>query len=92
VTPRRRHAIVGLGSRSRLYTTALLGKYQQSGELVGLCDVLLLEDLFGEHAGEHPLRRGAGYLDGCTRSCPAFGANRAFATGQPVDLTGLVKL
>jgi predicted dehydrogenase len=51
VTPRRRYAIVGLGSRSRLYTSALLGsrsrlytsallgKYQQSGELVGLCDV-----------------------------------------------------
>ena len=36
----KRFAIVGLGSRSRdVDTSALLGKYRQSGVLVGLCDV-----------------------------------------------------
>jgi len=36
--PRTRYAIVGLGSRARTYTRALLGPYRERGELVGLCD------------------------------------------------------
>jgi predicted dehydrogenase len=35
---RTRYAIVGLGSRARLYTRALIGLYRAHGELVGMCD------------------------------------------------------
>ena len=35
---RTRYAIVGLGSRSRMFSTALLTEYRDSTELVGLCD------------------------------------------------------
>jgi predicted dehydrogenase len=35
---RARYAVVGLGSRSRMFTTALLTEYHESGELVALCD------------------------------------------------------
>ncbi len=34
-----RYAVVGLGSRSLMYTSALLGEHRAAGELVGLCDV-----------------------------------------------------
>ena len=36
---RRRYALVGTGSRSNLYTTALATTYADRAELVGLCDV-----------------------------------------------------
>lgn len=35
---RKRWAIVGLGSRSRMYLGALIGKYRDGNELVALCD------------------------------------------------------
>jgi predicted dehydrogenase len=35
---RARYAVVGLGSRSRMFTTALLTGYRESGQLVALCD------------------------------------------------------
>ncbi|MEQ7125150.1 Gfo/Idh/MocA family oxidoreductase [Actinopolymorpha sp. B11F2] len=35
---RARYAVVGLGSRSRMFTTALLTEYHESGQLVALCD------------------------------------------------------
>ncbi|GAA2758601.1 Gfo/Idh/MocA family oxidoreductase [Actinopolymorpha rutila] len=35
---RTRYAVVGLGSRSRMFTTALLTEYRDRGELVALCD------------------------------------------------------
>ena len=34
-----RYAVVGLGSRSRMFTTALLTGYRDRGQLVGLCDL-----------------------------------------------------
>jgi predicted dehydrogenase len=39
VSERTRYAIVGLGKRSRLFTTAILGDYADRAELVALCDV-----------------------------------------------------
>ena len=36
--PRKRFAVVGNGSRSRMYTTALTGKFRDRNELVALCD------------------------------------------------------
>jgi len=35
---RKRYAIVGLGSRSGMFTEAILGKYSDRCELVTLCD------------------------------------------------------
>lgn len=37
-TPRRRWIIVGLGSRSRMYTTAITQTFRDGNELVGICD------------------------------------------------------
>jgi predicted dehydrogenase len=36
---RSRYAVVGLGSRSRMFTRALLNEHSDDGELVALCDV-----------------------------------------------------
>jgi predicted dehydrogenase len=36
---KKRYAIVGLGSRSQMYTHALLGEYAPRAELVALCDL-----------------------------------------------------
>ncbi|HEX6291023.1 MAG TPA: Gfo/Idh/MocA family oxidoreductase [Herpetosiphonaceae bacterium] len=36
---RKRYAIVGLGSRSRMFTTAILKDYSERAELVAFCDV-----------------------------------------------------
>lgn len=36
---RRRYAIVGVGSRARMFADAILGKFKSQAELVGLCDV-----------------------------------------------------
>lgn len=36
--PRKRYAIVGVGSRSRMYTTAITGKFRDANELVGVSD------------------------------------------------------
>jgi predicted dehydrogenase len=36
---RKRYAVVGLGGRSRMFTTALLTTYRDATELVGLCDL-----------------------------------------------------
>jgi predicted dehydrogenase len=38
MTDRTRYAIVGLGSRARMFTTALTGPYGDRADLVGLCD------------------------------------------------------
>ncbi len=35
---KKRYAIVGLGSRSRMFSDAILKTYEKSAELVGLCD------------------------------------------------------
>jgi len=35
---RRRYAVVGVGSRSEMYTRAITGRYGDVAELVGLCD------------------------------------------------------
>ncbi|WP_116807391.1 Gfo/Idh/MocA family protein [Steroidobacter cummioxidans] len=37
-TPRKRFAVVGLGSRSRMYTNAITGKFRDANELVGVSD------------------------------------------------------
>ncbi len=39
MTPRKRYAVVGTGSRVVMFLDALAGKYAGSCELVGLCDV-----------------------------------------------------
>jgi predicted dehydrogenase len=36
---RKRFAIVGLGSRARMYQGAITGKYRDNHELVALCDI-----------------------------------------------------
>jgi predicted dehydrogenase len=36
---RRRYAIVGCGSRQQIYLDAILGKYKDVAELVGVCDI-----------------------------------------------------
>src|ERR1700752_4812341 len=38
MSDRKRYAVVGLGSRSRMFTTALLKDYPDRGQLVALCD------------------------------------------------------
>jgi predicted dehydrogenase len=37
-TPRKRYAVVGVGSRARMYTNAITGKYRDGHEIVGICD------------------------------------------------------
>ncbi|NDL58137.1 Gfo/Idh/MocA family protein [Phytoactinopolyspora mesophila] len=37
--PKARYAVVGLGSRSKMFTRALLEEHSDDGELVALCDV-----------------------------------------------------
>ena len=39
MSPRKRYAVVGLGSRSRMFSMALLKEYKEHGELVAFCDV-----------------------------------------------------
>ncbi len=39
MTERKRYAVVGLGSRSRMFTTALLKDYADRSQLVAFCDV-----------------------------------------------------
>ena len=36
--PRKRYAVVGVGSRSRMYTDAITGKYRDGNEVVAVCD------------------------------------------------------
>src|SRR5690554_3209268 len=36
---RKRYAIVGLGSRSRMFTRALMTDFRDAGKLVAMCDV-----------------------------------------------------
>jgi predicted dehydrogenase len=36
---KKRYAIVGLGSRARIFTSAIVGESQGKAELVGLCDI-----------------------------------------------------
>ena len=38
-TPRRKFVNVGLGSRSRMYLTAVTKTFAEGNELVGICDV-----------------------------------------------------
>jgi hypothetical protein len=38
MSDRKRYAAVGLGSRSRMFTTALLKEYPDRSELVAVCD------------------------------------------------------
>ncbi len=37
-TPRKRYAIVGVGSRARMYMNAITGKYRDGNEIVAVCD------------------------------------------------------
>jgi hypothetical protein len=37
-TARKRYAVVGLGSRARMYTNAIVGKYRDGHEVVAVCD------------------------------------------------------
>ncbi len=37
-TPRKRYAIVGVGSRARLFSGAITGKYRDGNEVVAVCD------------------------------------------------------
>ena len=37
-TARKRYAIVGVGSRARMYTGAITGKFRDGNEIVGVCD------------------------------------------------------
>jgi predicted dehydrogenase len=39
MSDRKRYAVVGLGSRSAMFTKALLGDYSEKNELVAFCDV-----------------------------------------------------
>lgn len=55
-------------------------------------DAMLLESLFGNGAGKDPLKRESSHVDGVLAILPGIGANRAFATGQPVALGELVEL
>ena len=55
-------------------------------------DARLLEDLFGPSTVEDPLGRASTHLDGVFAILPGIGANLSFASGQPVDLTRLVRL
>ncbi len=59
-TPRKRHAIVGTGSRSRMFRDALLKNYADSAELVALCDI-------------NPLRIAAWQRETPGLSLPAYG-------------------
>lgn len=37
-TARKRYAVVGVGSRARMFTRAITGKYRDRNEIVGVCD------------------------------------------------------
>ncbi|GGY40367.1 Gfo/Idh/MocA family protein [Pseudoduganella albidiflava] len=37
-TPRKRYAVVGVGSRARMFTGAITGKYRDGNEIVAICD------------------------------------------------------
>ena len=39
MSERKRYAVVGLGSRSRMFTTAVLKEYADRAELVAFCDL-----------------------------------------------------
>jgi len=39
ITPKTRYAMVGMGSRTGMFAEAILGKYRDRCELVGLCDL-----------------------------------------------------
>ena len=39
MSPRRRYAIVGTGSRAGMFVDAIAGTYRGTAELVGLCDL-----------------------------------------------------
>jgi predicted dehydrogenase len=36
---KKRYAVVGLGARARMFTSAIAGKFRDTAELVGLCDI-----------------------------------------------------
>ena len=54
-------------------------------------DVRLLEDLFGAERRADPLGRAASHVDGALAVLTGIAANRSFATGQPVDVSDLVR-
>ena len=37
-TPRKRYAVVGVGSRARMFTNAMTGKFRDTSDVVGICD------------------------------------------------------
>jgi predicted dehydrogenase len=55
-------------------------------------DTIMLEDLFGSKREEDPLNRAAGHRDGALSILTGIAANRAFATGLPVEIGSLVDL
>lgn len=74
VQGRKRYAVVGLGSRSRMFTTALLTDYREHGELVGLCDLnrtrmSYQNKTFGDtHGADRSRRTVPTSSSGCSRS------------------------
>src|SRR5690606_16045220 len=36
---KKRYALVGLGARARMFTSAIAGDFRDKAELVGLCDI-----------------------------------------------------
>ena len=36
--PRKRYAVVGVGSRARMFTSAITGKFSSTSEVVAVCD------------------------------------------------------
>ncbi len=64
---RRKHVIVGMGSRSRMYLTALTETFVKDNELVGVCDSnpgrLALAGTVAAKAGAKPRRYAAADFD-----------------------------
>ena len=57
--PKKRYAIVGAGSRSRMFARAIAGQYKDISDLVGICDcnigrARLLAKQFAKECGEIP--------------------------------------
>lgn len=55
-------------------------------------DVRLLDDLFRDGGSDDPLGRAANFIDGARSILVGVAANQCFQTGQPVQISELVKL
>ncbi len=54
-------------------------------------DRRMLDDIFAPNGGVDPLGRAADHRDGCLSILTGIAANRSFATGQPVEIDGLLR-